>query len=104
MPNRPKKSNKKKGKKKEPKVILPYTKEERAKKIECIKNKLMHLELWNYDEDMINVQEKMKEFVETGAEYEDSVKLLGTKHVLHIILRNNNKKDCTLLLKYNENI
>jgi len=103
MPNRPKRVNNKK-KKKEPKVIVPYTKEERQKKINNIKSKLIELQLWNYDEDMINVQNKMEQFIETGEEYQDTVKLLGAKRVLHIILKNNSKIDCTVFLKYNADV
>ena len=96
--------NNKKKKKKEKKIIVPYTKEEREKKINSIKQKLLGLGLLNYDESMINVQKKMDEYVENGTEYNDNVKLFGTKRILQINLKNNNKRDCTIILQYNENI
>jgi hypothetical protein len=103
MPNKIKRTNKKK-KKKEKKVIVPYTKEQREKKINSIKGKLIQVGLLNYDEDMIKVQDKMDKFVESGEEYNDSVKLMGTKRILQINLKNNVAKDCTLILKYDENV
>lgn len=53
---------------------------------------------------MIKVQEKMDNFVESGEEYSDSVKLMGTKRILQINLKNNIARDCTLMLKYDENV
>lgn len=104
MPKKIKRINNKKKKKKEKKVIVPYTKEQRQKKIDCIKGKLIQIGLLNYDEDMIKVQEKMDNFVESGEEYSDSVKLMGTKRILQINLKNNIARDCTLMLKYDENV
>jgi hypothetical protein len=98
-------NNKKKKKKvKKVKVIIPYTKAERDKQISMIKMKLSELGLLNYDEDMINIQDKMDKFVETGEEYRDHVKLLGTKRVIHITLVNNKSKAINVLLTFDKNV
>lgn len=97
-------NKKKKKKQKKVKVIIPYTKEERENQISMIKMKLSELGLFNYDEDMINIQKKMDEFVEDGTEYSDRVKLRGTKRIINIILRNNKNKAISMLLEYNKNV
>ena len=97
-------NRKKKKKQKKVKVIIPYTKEERNSQICMIKMKLSELGLLNYDEDMINIQKKMDEFVETGAEYYDRIKIKGTKRIINVTLRNNKNKAINVLLEYNKNV
>ena len=97
-------NRKKKKKQKKVKVIIPYTKEERENQISMIKMKLSELGLLNYDEDMINIQKKMDEFVETGTEYSDRIKLRGTKRIINVMLRNNKNKAINVLLEYDKNI
>ena len=96
-------SNKKKRKKKV-KVIIPYTKEERLQKVEAIKAKLAELGLLHYDQDMIDIQEKMDNFVETGEEYKDHVKLMGTKRIIHVSMTNNKNKAINVLLTYDKDV
>ena len=97
-------NRKKKKKQKKIKVIIPYSKEERESQISTIKMKLSELGLLNYDEDMINIQKKMDEFVETGAEYYDRIKIRGTKRIINVILRNNKNKAINVLLEYDKNV
>ena len=97
-------NRKKKKKQKKVKVIIPYTKEERESQISTIKMKLSELGLLNYDEDMINIQKKMDDFVETGTEYSDRIKIRGTKRIINVILRNNKNKAINVLLEYDKNV
>ena len=98
-------SKKKRAKKnKEKKIIIPYTKEERSKQINEIRTKLHTLGLAYYNDEMKSLQKKMDEFIESGNEYSNIIKLYGAKRILEVSLRNNNKKPIRFFLKYNENI
>ncbi len=97
-------NKKKKGKVKKPKIITPYTKEERLNQINQLKMKLEMVGVSQITNNIDEIKTAFNNFVEDGTEFNDKIKLHGAKYILDMKLMNNNKKTAEIFLKYNETI
>ena len=97
-------NKKKKGKVKKPKIIIPYTKEERLNPINQLKMKLEMVGVSQITNNIDEIKTAFNNFVENGIEFNDKIKLHGAKYIVDMKLMNNNKKTAEIFLKYNETI
>ena len=97
-------NKKKKGKVKKVKEIIPYTQKEREEQINQLKMKLAMVGVSQITNNIEEINTAFKEFIEEGKEFDDSIKLHGSKYILNMKLINNNKKTGEIFLKYKEDV
>ena len=67
-------NKKKKGKVKKPKIIIPYTKEERLNQINQLKMKLEMVVVSQITNNIDEIKTAFNNFVENGIEFNDKIK------------------------------
>ena len=97
-------TNKKKRGKKKNKEKKYKSKDDRIKQIDLIKSKLSGLGLSNQFDGIKKLYKECDLYVETGNSWNGLIKLNGLKRIMDVILTNRKDGECSIILKYDENV